>query len=1019
MRRILIILLIICLLVGTAMGGAWWYLQRTLAALPITNLDYSISVLSYKHMRLEHLTFTYVGEDQLSHRHSASGQNDHEPGAESLAEDAGGQYHAPVQLQDIFITWEWHAFRPQLQIVEVGSLQASLNRWPRPQTDNTADESWRDWQLPKDWRVPETLPHRLHIEQFALQLPCADDNDCAYSGSLTFASQNKERFLHADEPQNTSLTLRLSPRETFSELQHIELQLEYEVVDELPVFEMALVSPMALNLHWSQRLTRANHLHGELELHYKPTGEWLFEQAAEWLPAITEFTTPLLIVLNDSFELTTDYQVQLPETSLERWPHEVRGEFNLAAQLHDQFNLDGRFGLDRDDDVEIYARVHGQIENAFVQQLFEHLPFEWVPKPRTPASPLSLQTLEDNPRLLLSQWGNTLDLTSHLQMRVPPGMTLSSWPSQAVGRFDYTIEPVTHYIADLATFRSASHGRIEFDAGVLNNVDVALHSEVVPALSNSPLAALGVNIERLIVALQIQQDEPMLWDNIPLALQINTQGDTLVSLTVPAELGLSPLSLSAESAMLHAQQPDLQIAGFDLENIRVNLPFAFSLDPANQFDLRSTADATWTVEHVRQQVPNQPPQETSPSVSLEQVQGTIANWQVNGSAGDLTTSQFNAALDTTAERVHMPFVQPVAWRHQAEVDGQPLAASPNLQLTGQLTNAPGMSVRHQALLDSEQLSLEWQLGDIFWLAGNPLIASVEGWPELLQFERGRTSASGSVIVPFAEDSLMQVEGSVLMSDVAGIYDTFMFNGLSAELDVEVAGDVIQAALNEARLQRLEAGIPMGPAQLSASYQGLVAAPLEGQLSIEDNQLNLLNGIVSLRPDVYQLSDDTLTFYVDLSRLDIARLLAEYPATEIHGSGLVSGVLPVQWTPDGFFVDEGILASHPPGGQIQYRSERVRQMAESNMFMDIVMQALDDFHYSELSGTVGYSEDGKLSLGLVLEGQNPALEQGRPIRLEVGIEEDLPALLTSLQLVNQLNEVIQERVQQRLIERLRN
>jgi len=266
---------------------------------------------------------------------------------------------------------------------------------------------------------------------------------------------------------------------------------------------------------------------------------------------------------------------------------------------------------------------------------------------------------------------------------------------------------------------------------------------------------------------------------------------------------------------------------------------------------------------------------------------------------------------------------------------------------------------------------------------------------------------------------MQVEGSLLMSDVAGIYDTFIFNGLNAELDVEIVGDALNASVNQASLQRLEAGIPMGPGQLSARYQAQINAPMQGQLFIDENQLNFLNGTVSVRPDVFALGSNKLTFYLDLSQLDIARLLAQYPATEIQGSGLVSGVLPIQWSPDGFFVEEGVVASHPPGGQIQYRSERVRQMAESNMFLDIVMQALDDFHYSELSGTVGYSEDGKLSLGLLLEGQNPALEQGRPIRLEVAVEEDLPALLTSLQLVNQLNEVIQERVQQRLIERLRN
>lgn len=1013
MRRILIILLIICLLVGTAIGGAWWYLQRTLAALPIADLDYRITVLSYKHMRLEHLSFTYIGEDQLSHTNPATDQNRDETGAEKLVESE--QFHAPVHLSDVFITWEWRAFRPELQIVEVGDLTASLNRWPRPQVAEPPDRNWRDWQLPNDWRVPQGLPHRLQIEQFSLQLPCADDNFCVYSGSMEYSSQNKERFLQIGDPQNTSLMLRLSPHRKFSELQHIHLQLDYDVINDLPVFSLALISPMAFNLHWSQHLTLANRLRGELQLHYEPTGEWLVDHAAAWYPALTELAAPYLDILSDSFQLTTDYDMHLPGTSLERWLDEASGELNLTAGLQNQFDVDGRFGLERNDAIDVHARLHGQIENVFVQQVFRQLPFDWVPTPRGSASPLNLQTIGERPGLLLSQWGNTLDLRSYLQMRLPPGMTPASWASQAVGRFDYTIEPVTHYIAELATFRSASHGRVEFDAGILNSVDVALHSEIVPALSNTRLAELGVDIDQLSVALQVQQDAPMLWDEIPLALQVSTQGKTLLSLTAPTQLSLAPLSISSDSAILNVRQPNLLIAGFDLDQPQINLPFAFSLVPQSQFNLHSTAAGNWAVNRLN----NQPDSDDSVAMGLEQLQGSIPSWQVQGTLADLAATQLNASLDTTAERLLAPFVQPVSWRHQAEISGQPLADAVNLQMTGQLTNAPGLSVRHQALLNSQQLNVDWQLADIFWLAGNPLIQSFEGWPELLQLERGRTSASGSLVIPFANGQSMQVEGSLLMSDVAGIYDTFIFNGLNAELDVEIVGDALNASVNQASLQRLEAGIPMGPGQLSARYQAQINAPMQGQLFIDENQLNFLNGTVSVRPDVFALGSNKLTFYLDLSQLDIARLLAQYPATEIQGSGLVSGVLPIQWSPDGFFVEEGVVASHPPGGQIQYRSERVRQMAESNMFLDIVMQALDDFHYSELSGTVGYSEDGKLSLGLLLEGQNPALEQGRPIRLEVAMEEDLPALLTSLQLVNQLNEVIQERVQQRLIERLRN
>jgi hypothetical protein len=56
------------------------------------------------------------------------------------------------------------------------------------------------------------------------------------------------------------------------------------------------------------------------------------------------------------------------------------------------------------------------------------------------------------------------------------------------------------------------------------------------------------------------------------------------------------------------------------------------------------------------------------------------------------------------------------------------------------------------------------------------------------------------------------------------------------------------------------------------------------------------------------------------------------------------------------------------------------------------------------------------LGLELQGRNPALQEGRPIHLNIRLEEDIPALLASLQLSGKVSEVIQERIRQRLLQR---
>ena len=92
------------------------------------------------------------------------------------------------------------------------------------------------------------------------------------------------------------------------------------------------------------------------------------------------------------------------------------------------------------------------------------------------------------------------------------------------------------------------------------------------------------------------------------------------------------------------------------------------------------------------------------------------------------------------------------------------------------------------------------------------------------------------------------------------------------------------------------------------------------------------------------------------------------------------------------------------------------MAASNPNLEQLAVALDDFHYGVLASDVAYDEQGVLVLGLRLEGSNPAFQQGRQVNLNIRLEEDIPALLTSLQLSGQVNELIRKRIEQHYLQR---
>ncbi len=85
-------------------------------------------------------------------------------------------------------------------------------------------------------------------------------------------------------------------------------------------------------------------------------------------------------------------------------------------------------------------------------------------------------------------------------------------------------------------------------------------------------------------------------------------------------------------------------------------------------------------------------------------------------------------------------------------------------------------------------------------------------------------------------------------------------------------------------------------------------------------------------------------------------------------------------------------------------------------MRLVAEALQNFHYSVLESTIDYDQEGNLMLGLHLEGRNPKVRDGHPIVLNINLEENIPALLTSLQLSGRVNETVTRKVQELLRKR---
>lgn len=157
----------------------------------------------------------------------------------------------------------------------------------------------------------------------------------------------------------------------------------------------------------------------------------------------------------------------------------------------------------------------------------------------------------------------------------------------------------------------------------------------------------------------------------------------------------------------------------------------------------------------------------------------------------------------------------------------------------------------------------------------------------------------------------------------------------------------------------------------------------------DGQLNLN----SLRFSENRLDDMTLV----MTHISLEKLLAFADVDGLVGTGYLDISLPAGSDDRGVHIKNGTFTSTAPG-RLAYTMAGV---AGSN----IGLQAMENFQYQELSGTINYQADGAYQIGIRLEGKNPDLYGGHPIVFNLHINGSLPQLFEAMFITGNFEESI--------------
>ena len=483
---------------------------------------------------------------------------------------------------------------------------------------------------------------------------------------------------------------------------------------------------------------------------------------------------------------------------------------------------------------------------------------------------------------------------------------------------------------------------------------------------------------------------------LPLHIQLHGEGPTPATLQAQLLLdSAAPYGLSIEQGRLQLQGKNLP--ELDAQGLAVDLRFSGQATP-QAARLRLSEGSRVTLERLS----------SGAELSAEKLRLDLAGVNLDA---NLAENQWQATGTPLIEAglLRQPALRPQGWRWQPSLNGD----LQNLALAGPLSNDAGLSlaleVRHGWAEASTRLDA--RLAELFLRAGNPLAATLADWPQTLELNTGRLQAQGRV--ERVGDRPPRVSATVTARGLGGIFDRSEISGVDSELKLGLQGDRLHLEIPELKVQQANPGFSFGPLLFRGEYDGDVQRLQRGRLAWHAAEVQVMGGRLWLDPGGADLSAAEQRLSAHLRGLQLPRLLQAYPTEGLSGSGVIDGELHLRRSEQGLSIEQGTLQAREPGGILQFRSAKIQALGQSNPAMRLVTEALDDFHYDLLTSDVRYATDGTLNLGLRLHGRNPALEGGRPINLSVNLEEDIPALLTSLQLSDRVSETIQRRVQERL------
>lgn len=185
---------------------------------------------------------------------------------------------------------------------------------------------------------------------------------------------------------------------------------------------------------------------------------------------------------------------------------------------------------------------------------------------------------------------------------------------------------------------------------------------------------------------------------------------------------------------------------------------------------------------------------------------------------------------------------------------------------------------------------------------------------------------------------------------------------------------------------IDAGVPFSNAEMTFHLDG------EGNAVIDRAIMTLAEGTIHADPLVLPFDGSGAQTVLRVQGLRLDQLAGLTELGGLSASGNLHGEVPVELRDGNILFHGGELRTSAPG-TIRYRpNEAPAGLASGGAGVDLMLQALSDFHYESLRLTVTGSAAGALEVGMHLTGRNPDLYDGYPVEFNLTLSGALAQVI---------------------------